>query len=75
MGGEIIGRPDLDLTGVANTAFCLIAAARKTLKKNNYNDHYIKQFTNDAEAGDHEHLIAVLEKYFNVTGLEGGTPF
>jgi hypothetical protein len=75
MGGEVIGRPDLDLTDIDNHPFMMIREGRKVLKAHNYNPHYIKQFTNDAESGDYAHTVEVLNRYFNVTGLKGAAPF
>jgi hypothetical protein len=75
MGGEVIGRPDLDLTHIDNHPFQMVREGRKVLKKDNYHQDYINQFTNDAESGDYAHTVEVLNRYFNVIGLKGAAPF
>ncbi len=59
-------KPTLQLIGEDGNAFMMIAKARRVLKKNGATDDEIRAFTEDAESGDYDHVLAVLAKHFEI---------
>lgn len=57
------GKPVLMLTGLNGNAFNLLSAARKVALANGMN---WQQIRDEAQAGDYDHLLQTLMKYFEV---------
>jgi hypothetical protein len=55
-----------ELTGKDGNAFMIIGLVTRALRKGKVPDAEIKQFQNEATAGDYDHLLRTCTKWVNV---------
>lgn len=59
-------KPELKLVGLDGNAFAILGRARQAAKKAGWTEDQIDAYTNEATAGDYNHLLAVTCDYFEV---------
>ena len=59
-------RPTLKLIGTDGNAFAVLAKARAALKAEGYSKAEIERYTEEATAGDYDHLLRVTMEWFDV---------
>ena len=62
---------EIDLTGENGNAFFILAKAFRIMKDLNCTPADIKAFEDDATSSDYEHLLKVVEQYFDVKYING----
>jgi len=60
-------KPPLALIGTDGNAFAVLGAARVALKKAGYSKRDVAVFTEEATAGDYDHLLATCFGWFEVS--------
>ena len=58
-------KPHLIAGGNDGNAFFILGRARRAAKKAGWSQEKIDQFTNEAKAGDYNHLLRTCMKYFD----------
>lgn len=58
-------KPKLKLAGTDGNAFALLAAALRAAKKAGWTTEQLAEFRTDATKGDYDHLLRVLQTYFD----------
>jgi hypothetical protein len=61
---NLAARPHLKLVGEDGNAFSIIGRAIKVAKRENWSAERIKQFRDEAMAGDYDNVLATCEKWF-----------
>lgn len=59
-------KPELKLVGLDGNAFAILGRARQAAKKAGWTREQIDAYTNEATAGDYNHLLAVTCDHFEV---------
>ena len=60
-------KPELKLVGLDGNTFAILGRARQAAKKAGWTKDQIDAYTNEATAGDYDHLLAVTCDYFEVS--------
>lgn len=60
-------RPKLRLIGTDGNAFAVLGRAQRTLRKQGFPPEAINAFMDLATAGDYDHLLYVVQMWFDVT--------
>lgn len=56
----------VELVGQDGNAFAVLAAVRKELRRNDVSDKEIKEFFDEATAGDYDHLLRTVMEWVTV---------
>jgi hypothetical protein len=59
-------KPVVRLLGEDGNAFAILGAVRKAMKRAGADKEYIEQYTNQATAGNYDHLLQVTMQYVEV---------
>ena len=63
---EPCDKPVLSLIGADGNAFYLLGKAQQVARKAGWSEHKVTKFMLEAKAGDYDHLLRTLMKYFEV---------
>jgi hypothetical protein len=55
---------EIDLSGPAGNAFCLLRTAKVLSKEIKYSQAEIDKMMHDMQAGDYDHLLEVFDEHF-----------
>jgi hypothetical protein len=56
----------VQLTGTNGNAYAVLGQVRRALRKAELGDAVVKEFTDEATAGDYDHLLATCMNWVNV---------
>lgn len=59
-------KPTVNLIGEDGNAFSIIGKVKKTLASAGADKEYVKQYMNEAMAGDYDHLLIVTMGYVDI---------
>ena len=57
---------EVELVGQDGNAFAVLGAVRKELRRNDISDDEIKEFFDEATAGDYDHLLRTVMEWVTV---------
>jgi len=60
-------KPKLKLIGEDGNAFSILGRAMRVMRAAGWEDAKIGSVVDEATAGDYDHLLATMDKYFDVT--------
>ena len=57
---------EVELVGQNGNAYAILGAVRRSLKTNGVSDDEVEEFTNEAKAGDYDHLLITTMNWVTV---------